>query len=140
MASIKVNLSSPAPYVKPNEIYRGNHPARLRLQVQIRIASEPGQSALVKVLSNEFIKYMDEEREAEPFSIAWIASNPTASLNHLASRSADLVVTHHVAAGSIAIKQGVADRSVYAWRDQWFLVGMFYISEVIYQPLKQCYE
>jgi ABC-type tungstate transport system permease subunit len=123
MASVKVNLSSPIPFAKPDEIYRGNHLARLRLQVQLRIAPGPEQSELIKALSNEFIRYKDRN-DAEPFSIAWISSNTTASFNHLASRSADLIITHHVVAENIAIKQGVADRSVYAWRDHWLLVGM----------------
>jgi hypothetical protein len=124
MASIKANFSSQAPYVKPQEVYRGSHPARLRLQVQLRIAAGQGQSGLIKALSNEFISYMDEEKDGEPFGISWIASNNTASFNHLASTSADLAITHHVAAQDLAIKQGIVDRSAYAWRDHWLLVGM----------------
>ncbi|KFY15649.1 hypothetical protein V492_01846 [Pseudogymnoascus sp. VKM F-4246] len=123
MASIKVNLNSPVPYVKPNETYRGSHPARQRLQVQLRIASEPGQSRFIKALSNEFINYMADEKNSEPFSVAWISSNSAASFDHLASRSADVAITHHVAAEDIAIKQGVAEKSVPAWRDHWLLVG-----------------
>ena len=49
------------------------------------------------------------------------------SFDHLASRSADVAITHHVAAEDIAIKQGVAEKSVSAWRDHWLLVGMFII-------------
>jgi hypothetical protein len=128
MSSIKVNLSSPVPYVKPQEIYRGSHPARLRLQVQLRIAAEPGQSQLIRALSNEFINHVADDRDAEPFSIALIASNSNEAFNHLASRSADLVITHHVGAENIAIKQGIADRSVYAWRDHWLLVGECAVS------------
>jgi hypothetical protein len=127
MASIKVNLNSPVPYVKPNETYRGSHPPRQRLQVQLRIASEPGQSRLIKALSNEFINYMADEKNSEPFSVAWISSNSAASFDHLASRSVDVAITHHVAAEGIAIKQGVAEKSVPAWRDHWLLVGMFII-------------
>jgi hypothetical protein len=127
MASVKPNFSSPVPYVKPNEIYRGSHPPRQRLQVQLRIASEPGQSGLIKALSNEFINYISDEKNSEPFSIAWISSNSAASFDHLASRSTDVAITHHVVAENIAIKQGIADKSVYAWRDHWLLVGMFSI-------------
>ncbi|KFY79807.1 hypothetical protein V499_01240 [Pseudogymnoascus sp. VKM F-103] len=123
MASIKVNLNSPVPYVKPNETYRGSHPPRQRLQVQLRIASEPGQSRLIKALSNEFINYMADEKNSEPFSVAWISSNSAASFDHLASRSTDVAITHHVAAEGIAIKQGVVEKSVPAWRDHWLLVG-----------------
>ncbi|KFY00775.1 hypothetical protein V490_01222 [Pseudogymnoascus sp. VKM F-3557] len=123
MASIKVNLNSPVPYVKPNETYRGSHPPRQRLQVQLRIASEPGQSKLIKALSNEFINYMADEKDSGPFSVAWISSNSAASFDHLASRSADVAITHHVAAEDIAVKQGVAEKSVSAWKDHWLLVG-----------------
>ncbi|KFY25653.1 hypothetical protein V493_04518 [Pseudogymnoascus sp. VKM F-4281 (FW-2241)] len=128
LASKDINLNSPVPYVKPNETYRGNHPPRQRLQVQLRIASEPGQSKLVKALSNEFINYMADEKNSEPFSVAWISSNSAALFDHLASRSVDIAITHHVAAEDIAIKQGVADKSVSAWRDHWLLVGMFIID------------
>jgi hypothetical protein len=127
MASIKVNLNSPVPYVKPNETYRGSQPPRQRLKVQLRIASEPGQSRLIKALSNEFINYMADEKNSEPFSVAWISSNSAASFDHLASRSADVAITHHVGAEGIAIKQGVAEKSVPAWRDHWLLVGKFII-------------
>ncbi|KFY97232.1 hypothetical protein V498_02194 [Pseudogymnoascus sp. VKM F-4517 (FW-2822)] len=123
MASIKVNLNSPGPYVKPSETYRGSHPPRQRLQVQLRIASEQGQSRLIKALSNEFINYMTDEKNSDPFSVAWISSNSAASFDHLASRSADVAITHHVAAEGIAIRQGVVDKSVSAWRDHWLLVG-----------------
>lgn len=70
---------------------------------------------------------MADEKNSEPFSVAWISSNSAASFDNLASRSADVAITHHVAAEDIAIKQGVADKSVSAWRDQWLLVGMFVI-------------
>ncbi|OBT74161.1 hypothetical protein VF21_06238 [Pseudogymnoascus sp. 05NY08] len=123
MASIKVNLNSPVSYVKPNETYRGSHPPRQRLQVQLQIASEPGQSRLIKALSNEFINYMADEKNSEPFSVAWISSNSAASFDHLASRSADVAITHHVVAEGIAIKQGVAEKSVPAWKDHWLLVA-----------------
>lgn len=136
MASIKVNLNSPVPYVKPDATYRGSHPPRQRLQVQLRIASEPGQSRLIKALSNEFINYMAEEKNLEPFSVAWISSNSAASFDHLASRSADVAITHHVAAENIAIKQGVADKSVSAWRDHWLLVGMFIIVRCLLVVVK----
>lgn len=127
MASIKVNLNSPVPYVKPSETYRGSHPRRQRLKVQLRIASEQGQSRIIKALSNQFINYMTDEKNSDPFSVAWISSNSAASFDHLASRSADVAITHHVAAEGIAIRQGVVDKSVSAWRDHWLLVGMIII-------------
>lgn len=70
---------------------------------------------------------MTDEKNSDPFSVAWISSNSAASFDHLASRSADVAITHHVAAEGIAIRQGVVDKSVSAWRDHWLLVGMFII-------------
>ncbi|QSZ35376.1 hypothetical protein DSL72_008246 [Monilinia vaccinii-corymbosi] len=57
------------------------------------------------------------------FSIAWLFSDTSASFNHLGSRAADCSITYHGIAEEMAIKQGIAERREYAWRDHWLLVG-----------------
>ena len=66
---------------------------------------------------------LDAEPVNEPFRVASLASDISASFNYLASRLADLSITYHPAAEEIAILQGIATKSVYAWRDHWMLVG-----------------
>lgn len=60
----------------------------------------------------------------EPFRVAWLASDTSLSFNALASGAADLSITYHAYAEKIAIEQGVAERVIYVWRDNFMLVGM----------------
>lgn len=59
-----------------------------------------------------------------PFRIAWIATDTSLSFNALASGAADLSITYHAYAEKVALRQGIADRCAYAWRDHFMLVGM----------------
>jgi hypothetical protein len=121
MASIKKNSTAESVYVKPTEIYSANHVVASPILLRIATGGA-GQSGLIRALADAFI--LEKVRDGyEPFSIAWLASDTSASFNYLASRSADLSITYHPAAERIAIKQGIASRSVYAWRDHWLLVG-----------------
>jgi len=52
-----------------------------------------------------------------------LRSDTAGSFNYLAQGSADLSITYHAAAEAIAIEQGFVERSVYAWRDHFMLVG-----------------
>jgi hypothetical protein len=58
-----------------------------------------------------------------PFRACWIASDTSASFNHLAQNAADVSITYIAAAENIARIQGVTDRREYIWRDHWMLVG-----------------
>jgi hypothetical protein len=122
MASIRVDLNTEPPYVKPAEIYSlalsPTPPIRLRIAT-----GGAGQSGLIRALAEAFITKKLTQFEEEPFSVAWLASDTSASFNYVASRSANLSITYHPAAEKIAMDQGIADRSVYAWRDHWLLVG-----------------
>ena len=111
------------PYVKPEEIYHGSFDdpsAPLKLRVATGGA---GQSGLVRALADAFINYQVEQHGCEPFTVAWLKSDTSASFNYLAQASADLSITYHGAAENIAIEQGIADQRVYAWRDHFMLVG-----------------
>ena len=124
MASIRVDSTIPAPHVVPTEVYSASFP--ITSPVLLRIATGgAGQSGLVRALADAFIEHEVQARGCKPFAVAWLASDTSASFNHLASRAADLSITYHVVAEEVAIRQGIADRSVYAWRDHWLLVGMY---------------
>lgn len=129
MASIPFNFSSfePEPHVIPAEIYSGshNHGPFVEHPIKLRIATGgAGQSGVLRALCNAFIEHEFQSGDCKnSFSIAWLMSDTSASFNHLATRAADLSITYHHAAEEIAIRQGIADRKAYAWRDHWLLVG-----------------
>lgn len=64
-----------------------------------------------------------------PFRIAWIATDTSLSFNALASGAADMSITYHAYAEKLALRQGIADRCVYAWRDHFMLVGKAIIPD-----------
>ena len=124
MASIKVDRDAESVYVKPAEIYstHDNSTSPIRLRIATGGA---GQSGLIRALAEAFIKETVHKSGCETFSVAWLASDTSQSFNYLASKSADLAITYIPAAERIAVRQGVADRRVYAWRDHWMLVGTY---------------
>jgi hypothetical protein len=126
MASIKIDISAPEPFIAPAEIYSGSHvdPSLPTPLVLLRIATGgAGQSGLIRALANAFVDYTVAESAFENFSVAWLLSDTSESFNFLASRAADLSITYHNVAEEIAIAQGIADRREYAWRDHWLFVG-----------------
>lgn len=127
MASVKIDLSAPVPYISPAEIYSLPTPPLHAIStppIRLRIATGgAGQSGLVRALAEAFILYSIQENRSEPFSVAWLLSDTSGSFNYLASRAADCSITYHKVAEEIAVQQGVADRREYAWRDHWLLVG-----------------
>lgn len=66
-----------------------------------------------------------------PFRVAWIATDTSLSFNALATGAADLSITYHAYAEKIALRQGIADRCVYAWRDHFMLVGKTHPSDAV---------
>lgn len=73
--------------------------------------------------SHELSNRYTRDKANRPFRIAWIATDTSLSFNALASGAADLSITYHAYAEEIALRQGIADRCVYAWRDHFMLVG-----------------
>ena len=110
---------------KPAGVYFGSSKKADDPPIKLRIATGgAGESGLVKALADAFIDDHIGETKCPPFAVAWIKSDTTASFNHIADHTADLSITYHPVAEEIAIKQGIADRRVYAWRDHFMLVGM----------------
>ncbi|MCJ1391737.1 hypothetical protein MMC18_004602 [Xylographa bjoerkii] len=103
-------------------IYHGPHEEISHIKLRIATGGA-GESGLVRALSDAFIAEMENKRYCEPFNVAWIKSDTAASFNHLAENAADLSITYHIMAENIALRQGIADRSEYAWRDHFMLVG-----------------
>lgn len=71
-----------------------------------------------------------QRAQVPPFKVVWLASDTSASFNYLAQNAADVSITYHAVAESVAMQQGIADRCEYAWRDHWMLVGE-YISRFL---------
>ena len=114
--------------ITPAEVYYGSSKVTTA-PIKLRIATGgAGQSHLIKALADAFIDYSTTKNvnKSQPFAVAWIKSDTTASFNHIADNTADLSITYHEKAEEIAIKQGIADGDVYvyAWRDHFMFVGM----------------
>ncbi|KAL8681653.1 MAG: hypothetical protein Q9224_005492 [Gallowayella concinna] len=111
------------PYIEPELTYYGSYKDK-KPQVELRIATGgSGQSGLLGALGNAFIDDHVKATGREPFAVAWIKSDTAGSFNNLASGAADLSITYHPAAEDIAKQQGFTDRSEYAWRDHFMIVG-----------------
>lgn len=109
--------------IPPAAVYHGefgkNAPIKLRLA-----NGGAGQSGLLRALSDAFINHLKHTTtHCKPFSIAWLTADTTESLNHLSKGVADVGITYHPRAEKSAVKQKIADRREYAFRDHWMLVG-----------------
>ena len=128
MASIPVDplkAQSEPLYVEPAAIYSGPYD-KTNLPIKLRIATGgAGESGLIAALANAFIVDYVKREKCVPFAVAWVKSDTSASFNYLAQNAADLSITYHEYAEHVAIDQGIADRSEYAWRDCFMLVGVF---------------
>lgn len=109
--------------IKPAEVYHGEFDKSA--PIKLRIANGgAGQSGLVGALSDAFINHLKHApTNCEPFAIAWLTADTTESLGYLSKAVADVGITYHPLAEKAAIKDGMADRRVYAFRDHWMLVG-----------------
>ncbi|KAL8797960.1 MAG: hypothetical protein Q9182_007075, partial [Xanthomendoza sp. 2 TL-2023] len=111
------------PYIEPELTYYGSYKDD-KPKIRLRIATGgSGQSGLLGALADAFINDHVKETGCKPFAVAWIKSDTAGSFNNLASGAADLSITYHPAAEDIAAQQGFTDRSVYAWRDHFMIVG-----------------
>lgn len=125
MASVKVNPKQPPPAIEPTEVYHANYPSASPIKLRIA-AGGAGQSGLIRAISDAFIIHKVQNSGVRPFAIAWFASDTSISFNSLAQNVVDLSLTYHEAAERTAIRQGIADRHEYAFRDHWMLVGRLY--------------
>ncbi|KAF3935446.1 hypothetical protein ABW20_dc0106963 [Dactylellina cionopaga] len=108
--------------VDPQAVYDGGIPNNDG-EVLLRIANGgAGQSGLIKVLADEFIKFR-VRRGAKPFKIAWYLSDTTISINYLNAGTADVAFTYSESAEKIAINQDIATERYYGWRDHFILIG-----------------
>jgi hypothetical protein len=86
MASIKFDPTAEAVYIKPTEIYSANHDVTSPIRLRIATGGA-GQSGLIRALADAFISEKVKNGHG-PFSIAWLASDTSASLtiSHLGLR------------------------------------------------------
>ncbi|KAK6340514.1 hypothetical protein TWF696_008840 [Orbilia brochopaga] len=110
--------------VDPQAVYDGQLPDSNKYPVKLRIGNGgAGQSGLIKVLADEFIKYSVNVKKEKPFRVAWYLSDTTVSINYLREGTVDVGFTYSEVAEKIAIAQEVATTRHYAWRDHFLLVG-----------------
>ncbi|KAK6519288.1 hypothetical protein TWF281_003123 [Arthrobotrys megalospora] len=108
--------------VDPQAVYDGGIKGN-KGPIKLRIGNGgAGQSGLIKVLADEFIKF-EVKRGAKPFRVGWYLSDTTVSINYLQAGTVDVGFTYSEVAEKIAIQQGVATSRHYAWRDHFLLVG-----------------
>ena len=127
MASIKIDQQAAQanpPSIQPEETYHASFHSTAPIRLRIATGGA-GQSGLVRALAEGFINHLSKTEQCQPFGISWLKSDTTASFNYLGENAADVSITYHAAAEEIAIKQGIADRREYAWRDHWLLVGTY---------------
>ena len=110
--------------IEPANTFRGQYDGFCPIKLRIATGGA-GESGLLRALADGFINYRVENTNCAPFTISWLKSDTTESLNYLARTVADVVITYHPLAETAAIKQDIADRREYAWRDHWMLVGMW---------------
>ncbi|KAF8637054.1 hypothetical protein AX16_010909 [Volvariella volvacea WC 439] len=93
-------------------------------EVRLRIANGgAGQSGLIGAWANAFIQYRVKRYKDKPFKVEWYLGDTTESLDYLARGIVDVAVTYNVAAENRSIKSGDAVKSVYGFRDHFYLVG-----------------
>ncbi|KAF3941563.1 hypothetical protein ABW19_dt0205609 [Dactylella cylindrospora] len=107
--------------VDPQAVYDGGFSSTSPIRLKIGNGGA-GQSGLIKVLADEFIKYRVKLGD-EPFKVGWYLSDTTVSINYLSQGVVDVGFTYSEVAEKIAISQGIATSRYYAWRDHFYLVG-----------------
>lgn len=109
--------------IEPAKVYHGEFDDTA--PIKLRLANGgAGQSGLLRALSDAFINHLKHTTtNCKPFSIAWLTADTTESINYLSKAVADVGITYHPLAEKSAMKNGIADRREYAFRDHWMLVG-----------------
>ncbi|TGJ79090.1 hypothetical protein E0Z10_g9675 [Xylaria hypoxylon] len=107
----------------PSAIYNGDYNST-NATIELRIGNGgAGQSGLVGLLANEFIKD-SVKNDSAPFQVAWYTSDTTYSIEYLSTGLLDVGITYSPAAEEIAINQGIAtDPAYYVFRDHFLFVG-----------------
>ncbi|KAL4881809.1 hypothetical protein BJY04DRAFT_227588 [Aspergillus karnatakaensis] len=117
-----LSLAGAALAVDPAAVYNGGYSTASSVKLRIGNGGA-GQSGLIKVLADEFIK-ASVANGSDPFRIAWYTSDTTESINYLKDDTIDIGITYTPSAEAIAIEQGIAKGPAwYAWRDHFLLVG-----------------
>ncbi|CAG9937165.1 unnamed protein product [Clonostachys rosea f. rosea IK726] len=109
---------------EPAAIYDGGLGDGTNGTIALRIGNGgAGQSGLVKELADAFIQD-SVANGSKPFTVAWVTSDTTYSIEYLKQGSIDVGITYNFAAEDIAVKQGIAKKDIYyAFRDHFLLVG-----------------
>ncbi|KAL3475144.1 hypothetical protein BJX99DRAFT_230316 [Aspergillus californicus] len=107
--------------VQPAEVYDGGHPEASETLLRIGNGAA-GQSGLIHVLADEFIKYR-VSKGFPAFKVAWYKSDTTESIKYLKEGTVDLAITYTAPAEAIALKQGIAQSTHYLFREHLLIVG-----------------
>ncbi|EOD50714.1 putative extracellular tungstate binding protein [Neofusicoccum parvum UCRNP2] len=119
-------VSAAAQDLTPNAIYYGDYNSTNSTTL-LRIGNGgAGQSGLVKgkpTLADAFIND-SVANGTDPFSVAWITSDTTYSIQYLKTGQVDVGITYSPSAEAIAIAQGTAKSPAhYAFRDHFLIAG-----------------
>ncbi|KID85174.1 hypothetical protein MGU_07596 [Metarhizium guizhouense ARSEF 977] len=108
---------------QPDQVYNGGY-ANDNSPILLRIGNgAAGQSGLIKVLGNAFIKDRVAKRDA-PFRVAWHKSDTTETIAYLENGTIDVGITYNTASEHIAMNNGIATKpSYYVFREHFLLVG-----------------
>ncbi|KAI0117832.1 putative extracellular tungstate binding protein [Nemania sp. FL0031] len=123
LGSVTALLAVSCSAQKPSAIYNGGFNATNAI-IDLRIGNGgAGQSGLVGLLANEFIKD-SVKNGSNPFQVAWYTSDTTYSIEYLKTGLIDVGITYSPAAEQIAVDQGIAIEPIYyAFRDHFLFVG-----------------
>ncbi|KAG8744748.1 hypothetical protein FRC10_009513 [Ceratobasidium sp. 414] len=109
----------------PGDTYYGGRTPSDGIPTRLRISNGgAGLSGLVGRLANKFIEYeMANTPGATAFKIEWIKGDTAETLGYLGTGQADVGITYNKAAECQAMKDKVATRREYGFRDHFYLVG-----------------
>ncbi|KAK1142833.1 hypothetical protein N8T08_007267 [Aspergillus melleus] len=117
---------------KYNGTCEGDNPVKFRIG-----NGGAGQSGLVKVLAESFIKSKTDDCKNGPFQVEWVKGDTTETINNLKDGLVDIGITYHKTAEEIAIKykdensteacfencDDYIEKPCYTFRDHFYLTG-----------------
>ncbi|KAG9074584.1 hypothetical protein FRC06_010596, partial [Ceratobasidium sp. 370] len=119
-----VDPCTPSNALTPGGTYYGGQTPSDDIPTRLRISNGgAGLSGLVGRLADEFIKFEMQNSSATAFKVEWIKGDTTETLGYLGTGQADVGITYNKAAECQAVKDGVATRREYGFRDHFYLVG-----------------
>ncbi|KAG9079256.1 hypothetical protein FS749_008672 [Ceratobasidium sp. UAMH 11750] len=108
----------------PAGTYYGGQAPSDDIPTRLRISNGgAGLSGLVGRLADEFIKSEMQSSSATAFKVEWVKGDTTETLGYLGTGQADVGITYNKAAECQAVKDGVATRREYGFRDHFYLAG-----------------